>query len=140
MAVIYLRDFLILISDLNLSIFNFYYLTIISIGLGIIFRFKSFLFSNNSVITKNQYQLIFQLSGLTLNILNIYLLPKLGLLGAGISTLFGYFLIFIVNQYHFKIPTERKTTFLQMLALFISCFVTIIFYVSTDSEKYCCSF
>ncbi len=127
MAVIYMKDFLLLISDLDFTIFRFYYLTIISIGLGIIFLgLNRFYFQIIQLMKQNQYWLALQLIGLTLNIfLNILLLPKLGLLGAGIATLIGYLVVILINNHYYKIPTKPKFTFLQILSLIISVLLTL---------------
>lgn len=57
---------------------------------------------------KNHYSMIFQLFAAMLNcLLNILLIKKLGIAGAGIATFISYFSVFLLSNYFFSIHITR---------------------------------
>ncbi|MDB4859777.1 polysaccharide biosynthesis C-terminal domain-containing protein, partial [Candidatus Marinimicrobia bacterium] len=115
--VLYLEPFLVLIIDSRIVQFDYYYYTIISIILGLILLgINRFYYQVINLYKKNHFQLFLQLFALIINIiLNVKLIPMIGLLGAGISTLISYFIIIVMNHYFFNIPYKIKPDLLFLV-------------------------
>jgi O-antigen/teichoic acid export membrane protein len=140
MIIIFLLPFLSFLSDYNFATINNYYLLIISISIGVVFLgLNRFYFQVIKLQKKNHLQLIVQLIALLVNvILNIWLLPIIGMLGAGIATLVGYLIILIINGMLFRVPFNIKTTSLQVLSVLLSLSVMLSLkpYLINDSVAF----
>ena len=93
LAYVYMYDFIDLyLLDLDLEQVNYWEMIVLSIGIGIILLGMSrFQFQIIRLAKKNQMELYIQLIGLSVSvILNVILLPLIGILGAGLATFLGY--------------------------------------------------
>ena len=137
-SILYLKDFLLLFVNLDFMEVEHYNLTIIAIGLGVLFLgFNRFYEEIITLSRKNHFLLIAQFIGLTVNtILNFILLPKFGFLGAGISTFAGYLLVLIIYSYYFRIPIKRKFTILQIIAITVSLVAMLLTATNMISDSF----
>ena len=137
MAVLYMKDFLLFISDLDFNDVENYLFTVISIALGVTFLgLTRFYFQIIQLSRQNHFYLVIQLIGLIFNIsLNIVLMPTLGLLAAGIATFIGYFSIFIMSHFYFRIPFKPKVLFLQTVVIAICFLITQITVITSSTDN-----
>ena len=126
LLLIYLDTILLFLAKDSIFNFEYYSLTIISISIGIIFFGLNTFYENIIMLAKkNKYKLAIEILGLILSILiNLWLIPIFGLLGAGIATMLGYLFIIICNHYFFPI-NFNKEFFLYFLSALISLFIMI---------------
>ena len=122
LSITYLDDFLrVVLNNDDFSEIDNFQGIVISIGLGICFLgLNRFNYLVMQLMKKTRVQLLFQLMGLLISvILNLLLIPILGLYGAGIATLIAYFSTFIGATIFIK---ERRIfpEFWQVIVLLVA--------------------
>jgi O-antigen/teichoic acid export membrane protein len=136
LAYSHLYDFmsLFLKIEINNILFN-WSSTIVSIGLGILFLGLSrFQFQLIRLAQKNRWELYIQVLGLCVNVLlNIILLPVVGLLGAGLATLAGYSISYLYGLFRLR-PIGYRARWIYMLPSLLGFSLSIRFNFGDSSD------
>ena len=115
-ASVYLKPAIVIILGKDLSGISHFELLVFITGLGILSQGASeFFYQIIRNREKNHYQLLFQGAGVIVNVvLNLLLIPSMGLIGAGIATFGSYFTILAMCNHWFSF--DLTGTFYSKLA------------------------
>ncbi|MHA2052908.1 MAG: oligosaccharide flippase family protein [Candidatus Hodarchaeales archaeon] len=104
----YLKPALLIILDKDIIKINYFELLVFIIGLGIISLGTSrFFYQIIKYMEINHFQLFLQLLAVIINIvLNYFLVPYYGIIGAGIATFISYFTILAACNLYFNINLD----------------------------------